>query len=138
MRCLGIDFGIKRIGLATLETDSGMIFPLGTVVRTTREKLFVEILAVLAEQKIEQIVVGLPTYVDGTETLVTRQARNFAASLARRTDLPIDMENEMLTSCIAEVKLRQAGVKGKKLKSKLDSVAAMEILTSWYERTKNR
>ncbi len=138
MRCLGIDFGTKRIGLATLETDSGMVFPLGTIVRTTREKLFVEILAVLAEQKIEQIVIGLPTYVDGTETFVTRQARNFAASLARRTDLPIDMENEMLTSCVAETKLRQVGVKGKKLKSKLDTVAAMEILISWYERTKNQ
>ncbi len=135
MRCLGIDFGTKRIGLAVAETATGMIFPLTTLVRTTREQTFAQLAEILVAEKIEHIVVGLPTHTDGTETLVTRQARNFAQSLGRRTDLPIAMENEVLTSFVAEKKLRQAGIRKKNLGRHLDTAAAMEILASWLTRT---
>ena len=113
-----------------------MVFPLTTIIRTTREQMFEQLIQILALEKIEQIVVGLPTHTDGTETLVTRQARNFAQSLARRTDLPLTMENETLTSFVAEDRLRQAGISPKNLASHLDTVAAMEILQSWLAKEK--
>ncbi len=136
MRCLGIDFGTKRIGLAVGETANDMVFPLTTIIRTTREQMFAQLAEILVAQKIEHIVIGLPTHTDGTETLTTRQARNFAQSLGRRTSLPISMENEVLTSFAAEAKLRQSGVSPKKIARHLDTASAMEILQSWLASKK--
>ena len=48
MRCLGIDFGTKRIGLAVAETTTGMVFPLTTIIRTTREQMFEQLIQILA------------------------------------------------------------------------------------------
>jgi len=131
MRVLGVDFGIKRVGLAATDREGRMAFPLKTVTRTTRDATFAEILAVIEAEGIEAVVVGLPLDLDGSETLTTRQAVNFANSLARRVDMPVFFADERLSSVEAEERLHEAGVSGKKLKKVLDSQAAVLILESY-------
>jgi putative Holliday junction resolvase len=131
MRTLGVDFGIKRVGLAVTDQDGRMAFPLKTVERTTRDATFAQILDVIESENIEAVVVGLPLDLDGSETLTTRQAVNFAKSLARRTDKPVKFADERLSSAEAEERLHEAGVSGKKLKKALDSQAAVLILESF-------
>lgn len=131
MRTLGVDFGIKRVGLAVTDKDGRMAFPLKTIERSTRDATFTEILAVIESEDVEAVVVGLPLDLDGSETLTTRQAVNFARSLARRTDKPVMFADERLSSAEAEERLRQAQVSGKKLKKALDSQAAVLILESF-------
>lgn len=134
MRVLSIDFGLKRVGLATCDQTETLVSPFKTLERTTRDALFDVLASIIVEEKIEAIVVGLPLSMDGEDTLTTRQARNFADSLGRRTDLPIHLMDERLTSAQAEEELNAAGLRGKKKKMALDSQAAVVILRSWLEK----
>ncbi|WP_069857722.1 Holliday junction resolvase RuvX [Desulfoplanes formicivorans] len=133
-RYLGIDFGLKRVGLAVAGPNSTMVFPLKTIFRTTRAALFEELLGIIAEENIQAIVLGLPLDLEGNEQLITRQVRNFAASLARRVALPIHLENEALTSFEARNRLHEARVFGARRKNVLDQMAAVAILESFLSR----
>jgi putative Holliday junction resolvase len=115
MKLLGIDYGQKRIGLAIAQ--SGMAFPLKTLAKTTRDKLFADLLAVIEAEGAEAVVLGLPLDMEGKETLTTRQVLNFRDSLARRTDLPI----------------HQAGVPARRHAEMLDQMAAVCILEIYLE-----
>jgi putative Holliday junction resolvase len=129
MKLLGIDYGQKRIGLALAQ--GGMAFPLRTVVKTTRDRLFADLLAVIEAEGVEAVVLGLPLDMEGKETLTTRQVLNFRDSLARRTALPIHLVNEALTSFDARERLRQAGVPARRQAEMLDQMAAVCILETY-------
>lgn len=129
MKLLGIDYGQKRIGLALAQ--GGMAFPLRTLVKTTRDRLFADLLAVIADEGVEAVVLGLPLDMEGKETLTTRQVLNFRDSLARRMDLPIHLVNEALTSFDARERLRQAGVPARRQAEMLDQMAAVCILETY-------
>ncbi len=131
MTILSIDFGVKRLGLAVSNPENTMAFPLCTIERTTRDALFEQLLALLEEKAVERIVIGLPKHLDGSDSLTTRQVRNFAASLARRTDIPFEFMDEALSSAQAEALLDTAGVRGQKRKRVLDQQAAVLILESY-------
>ena len=131
MRYLGIDFGLKRVGLALTDPAGTMAFPHRTLVRTTRKQFFEDLLGVIETEKVEGVVLGLPLGLDGQETDTTRQVINFKNSLARRTPLPIFMVNEALSSFEAEQALSRVGMKKKKQKPVLDQVAAVIILESF-------
>ncbi len=142
MRLLGIDFGIKRVGLAVTDPEARLAFPLKTVYKTTRDKLFAEILEVIESEAVEAIVLGLPggpesrQGVDadaGEEQLIVRQIRNFAERLKRRTELPIHFMDESYSSLEAEQRLHEAGVRGKRFKATLDQHAAVLILEAFIK-----
>jgi putative Holliday junction resolvase len=133
VRALGIDFGLKRVGLAVCDPTGTLVSPLTTLTRTTRDALFDELIEIIQNESIETVVVGLPLSLEGDDTLTTRQARNFAESLDRRTDVPVRLMDERLTSAEAEEELNAAGLRGKKKKMALDSQAAVIILRSWLE-----
>lgn len=135
MRILGIDFGLARVGLALTDPMGAMAFPYRTITRSTREALFADLAQVLDSEKVEAIVVGLPLNLDGSDSMTTRQARNFAQSLGRRTDLPIHLMDERLSSAAAEEELIEAGLtKRRQRKAVLDQQAAVRILESWLSR----
>ncbi len=129
MKLLGIDYGQKRIGLAMAQ--GGMAFPFKTLVKNSRDKLFADLLGIIAREGVDGIVLGLPVDLDGSHTLTTRQVLNFRDSLARRTELPIHMVNEALTTFDARDRLRQAGVPERKQAEMLDQMAAVCILETY-------
>lgn len=133
MRALGIDFGTKRVGLAISDPTGTLASPYKTIVRTTRDALFDELVEIIHNEGVQAVVVGLPLSLDGDDTLTTRQARNFAESLARRIEQPVHLMDERLSSAEAEHELRAAGMKRRKKKMALDQQAATIILRSWLE-----
>lgn len=134
MRVLGIDYGQVRVGLALTDPEGRMAFPRPALARTSRDALFAELLALAEAEGVGAIVVGLPLALDGTDSLTTRQARNFAESLARRVAVPVHLMDERLSSAEAEARLKEAGLCSRKMKSRLDSQAAVLILESWIAR----
>ncbi len=134
MKILGIDFGLKRVGLAISDAEGIFAFPLKVIDRTTRDALFDELLAIIEQEKVGEIVLGLPLSLEGEDTLTTRQVRNFAQSLGRRTPLPIHLVDERLSSIAAEEELKEAGRWNRKTKKSLDSQAATVILRTWLEK----
>jgi putative Holliday junction resolvase len=139
MRTLGIDFGLKRVGLAISDPEGRMAFARPAIVRDERggrDALFAELVRMVAEERVEAVVVGLPLTLEGEESLTTRQARNFAESLARRVPVPVHLEDERLSSAAAEEQLKEAGLCSRKSKNRLDSQAAVLILESWLASRK--
>lgn len=136
MKYLGIDFGIKRVGLAISDPAGKLAFPYKTIYKTTRDKLFSELVAILEGESVDAIVLGLPegpVAADGTPALIVRQVLNFAQSLKRRSNLPIYLVDEFFTSQEAEQQLRESGLTGKRLQEVLDQQAAALILETFLE-----
>lgn len=128
---MALDYGLKRTGVAVSDPEGRIAFPRRTVRMTTRRAFFAELTALMLEERPDAVVVGLPLLLDGGESLMTRQARNIAASLARRADLPVYLMPETLSSHEAERDLREAGRREKDLRAVVDQQAAVRILESF-------
>jgi putative Holliday junction resolvase len=118
---LAFDFGLKRIGVAVGEPELRTAHPLSAVTR------FAEIESLVSQWNPGELVVGLPTSVQGEAHAMTRQAEDFARRLERRFKLPVRRVDERFTSVEAESRLR--GVKNKSI----DSVAAQLILEQYFD-----
>ena len=130
---LAFDFGKKRIGVAVGNLELGLAHPLATVSDETTVRRFDTIASLIAEWQPVLLVVGLPTYADGTEHELTRLSRRFARRLEGRFGIKTALVDERYTSVSASAVLREAGVKKKKRKPVLDQVAAQLILQSYFD-----
>jgi putative Holliday junction resolvase len=132
---LAFDFGLRRIGVAVGDWETRLAHPLETISGESNEVRFGRIADLIREWKPVQLVAGLPFFMDGTEHDLTRRARRFANQLNGRFGLPVDLVDERLTSFDADLRLREAGVKGRDRKGLDDAVAAQQILQDYFEQT---
>ena len=135
---LAFDFGEKRIGVAVGDLELRIPHPLATIAAEDNATRFAEIGKLIAEWQPAKLVVGLPMHADGTEHEVSRLARRFAHRLEGRFGLAVTLVDERLTSRSAESRLREAGVRGDKMKTSLDAAAASEILAAHFAQSQNR
>jgi putative holliday junction resolvase len=131
---LAFDFGEKRIGVAVGETILKAAHAHTTINAETNEIRFAEIQKLITEWHPSLLIVGLPTYLDGTEHQMTQLAKKFAQRLEGRFNLPVMMIDERLSSAEAAQKLSDAGIKGHEQKPIIDAVAAQVILQSYFDR----
>lgn len=130
---LAFDFGEIRIGVAVGDTLVGIAHPLQTISAESNDVRFATIAGLIAEWQPTQLVVGLPTYLDGTEHALTQLCKKFARRLEGRFRLPVALVDERLTSAEASQSLKQAGIGGRKQKPMLDQVAAQLILQHFLD-----
>ncbi|MFT7520005.1 MAG: putative Holliday junction resolvase [Kiritimatiellia bacterium] len=130
-RVLALDVGTKTIGVAV--TDPLRMFgqPVVTVSRKGVRKDVVELQVIVDKFEPDQIVVGLPFELDGTEERSARLARQIGEALATSSGLPVAYQDERFSSVEAERKLIAMNVSRKKRKQIIDQVAAVVILESW-------
>lgn len=102
-RCLGIDLGERRIGVALGDPARRVASPLTTISRAkTVAADAVVISRLAAEQRAVALVVGLPLNMDGGESLQAARTREWAEAVAVATGLPLRYRDERLTSERAE------------------------------------
>jgi len=135
VRLLGIDYGLKRVGLAVADDSSSLAFPRPVLERTSNDALVAEIGRMATAEGIQAIVLGLPLALDGQDTDMARQVRNLAKRITAKTGLPVHLVDERLTSAEAQARLREAGVASRKTKGRLDSGAAVLILEAYLGRS---
>ena len=82
----------------------------------------------------EMILLGLPLNMDGTEGDRAEKVRAFGALLAERSGLPIDYEDERLTTVEAEEMLIEAGLSRQERRKVIDKVAAEIILRCYLNK----
>jgi len=105
-RLLGIDLGERRIGLAVAEIDREPALPLATIRRQRTPAADAARLAtVIREQRIDELVVGLPLEAGGGEGTMSAAARRWAAALEAALGLPVALRDERLSSHLAETRL---------------------------------
>jgi len=115
-RLLGIDVGTRRIGLAIADTgaaapagavsSAASIRPLATISRGTAARDAATIARVVEEQRIDEIVVGLPLIMAGTEAEMARSTRAWAEAVLTGLGLPVCWRDERLSSEQAGARLR--------------------------------
>lgn len=131
---MGFDFGTVRIGVAIGETITGLAHPLTTIPSEPVDQRFAQIGALLAEWQPHQIIVGLPTALDGAEHEMTQRCRRFGNQLQGRFNLPVTWVDERLSSAEAEQRLQQAGQNARSAKANVDAVAAQILLQQWLDQ----
>ena len=134
IRYLGIDYGLKRIGLAVSDAETRIAFPHITI--EARGSLTDQARAVASHAEdlgVDAAVVGLPMNMDGTEGGQAKITRAFGDELMRVTNLPVHYQDERLSSRTAWEKLASAGVKARPGKGKIDRLAAQVILQSFID-----
>jgi putative Holliday junction resolvase len=105
-RILGVDLGEKRIGLATADRDGGRALPLTTLIRKpTIDGDAAALARIVAEQGIDELVVGLPLHAGGDEGSQALATRNWADAVAPILGLPVLFRDERLTSHLAEQRI---------------------------------
>jgi putative holliday junction resolvase len=131
-RVLGIDVGSVRIGLAISDETCTIASPIATVPNESRT-LWPRIEREMEDRQVDRVVIGLPRRLDGTEGEAAQGARTFAAELALRTTIHIELWDERFTTTIAERSLIASGVRRKRRREVIDSVAAAVLLQSWLD-----
>ena len=141
MKYVGIDYGLVRTGLAVSDPEGRMAFPLATFSLRDfhgRGALLAALAVRIAEAGAGAVVIGLPLHADGSESETTRQVRNVAKRIRRRSALPVYFMPELLSSAEALQDMRQAGVKADRRRAVLDQQAAVRILASFLSLSPER
>ncbi len=131
---LGVDFGLKRVGLAIGQTLTRQAAEMKTLQNTG--DLLAQLQSIIEEWQIRRVVVGWPLKMDGEDQAITKKTRQFAEALQQRTGVEIDYVDERLTSRDANqrfIELRQSGLTRQSNKEKIDALAACIILQSWFD-----
>ena len=136
-RVLAIDYGTKRVGLAT--TD-----PYGLIASAIGAVHAKDVIAYLKDyttkEDVSCFVVGLPKRMDGSDSASTKHIEIFVNLLRKNfPDIPIERVDERFTSTIATRSLLEMGLKKKDRakKENIDQVSAVLILQTYLEMKNN-
>ena len=130
MVILSVDYGDVRTGIAVCDKFGMLASPVKVIVERDSGALADEITEIATEKKAEKIVLGLPKNMDGSEGFRAEACRQLAELISERINLPIDFEDERLTTA--------TNTRGKKRKAVVDAVSAVIILEDYLRKTKNQ
>ena len=136
MVILSVDYGDARTGIAACDALQMLASPVTVIHQTEKEPLADEICRIAAEKKAQKLVLGLPKNMDGSEGFRAQACREFAALLSEKSGLPVDFQDERLTTVSAHDALNLTNTRGKKRKAVVDAVSAVIILEDYLRRTK--
>jgi len=133
MRILGIDYGIKRIGIAVSDPGRLMAHPL-RIIQVKQDGSHVqEILEIARSYQVDRVVVGLPYNMDGSIGFKGEEVMLWGRELEQRIGLPVIFWDERLSSSEAHDMLLGFNMKGKKRKAVVDKIAASIILQGYLD-----
>ena len=139
---VALDFGLKRIGIASGDTLTRTANPRATLANGIQGPDWTAIDRVIADLRPARLAVGEPYNADGSPSALTEAARRFAAELARRSALPVDLVDERHSSQDAEERLREMRATGQRglrvTREDVDAVAAAVILERWFAESTQR
>lgn len=133
MRCLGIDYGTRRIGLGYGD-EIGVATPLPALVQADPEQRWEALAEVVRARRITDLVLGYPYNMDGTAGFKAKEVDAFAAKLRARFGLPVHLVDERLTSYEAESTLARGRRRDVRASGVVDSRAATLILQDYLDQ----
>lgn len=131
MKYLGLDLGTKTLGLAI---SNGMIATsLKTIHYDNLSQLVKELEKVIAEEKIDLLVLGLPKNMNNTIGPRAEAAIEFKEML-EKLNYQVVLQDERLSTVAAHNYMIEADLSRKKRKEKVDSLAATIILQAYLDQ----
>ena len=136
MRIMGLDYGTKTVGVALSDAMLMIAQPYETITRerpAQLRKTLQRLEAIIKEQEVGEIVLGLPKNMNNTEGERAAATREFHEMLERRTLLPVYLQDERLTTIEADRILEETGVAHSARKEHIDKIAAAIILQTYLD-----
>ena len=138
MRTLAVDLGTRRVGLALSDEGGRFASPYEVMQVTSPAQAADGVLAVVAREGVERLVVGLPLNMDDSVGPQARQALEWGRSLESRCGKPVVFVDERLSSFDAEQQLidRKRGgerITRQRKKEQLDAIAAATFLQAFLD-----
>lgn len=139
-RILAIDYGRKFTGLAIFSVGSDPYpIPFGRIAYQDDIQLIDEIKGLIDEEFIDILVVGIPYFTDGTESTMTKNVKAFISNLKNSSSIPIETEDETLTTFEAEERMKQDPRYNFKVDlKKIDELCATIILEQFCNRSQKK
>lgn len=131
-RALGLDLGDARIGVAVSDDERRMAVPVGTI-HTGAPADLKAVAKLVDEHAATLVVIGLPLSMSGERGAAAVKADAFADALRAFLPVPVEMQDERLSTVEAERGLREAGVTGRERRNVVDRTAATVILQAWLD-----
>jgi putative holliday junction resolvase len=133
-RVLSIDYGKKRTGIAV--TDPLKIIASGlTTVET--HKLLPFLKDYFTKEQVEEVIIGMPTNMDDSDTHATPLVRRFIEQFKKNFPaIPISEVDERFTSKMATQAMLEMGLKKKQRQNKalVDEIAATIMLQEYLQK----
>ena len=136
-RLLGLDLGEKTIGIALSDTRLTVATPMETLKRGKFAADAPKLEKIIAEQNVGGLVVGLPLNMDGSDGPSAQSARAFARNFAARSEVPVLLWDERLSTAAVTRTLLDADASRKRRDEVVDKMAAAYILQGALERLRN-
>ena len=134
MRVMAIDYGDARTGVAISDV-TGMLAGSATVIHSRDDqRVLDELVRLIQSHRVDELVMGFPRNMDGTEGPRAELYRAFAARLEERTGMPVHLWDERRTTIEAHQILHASGKRMKSHKKTVDAVAATLILEGYLAR----
>lgn len=124
---LGIDYGSTDVGLALADGETRIAFALATL--QNDKDLVQNLTRIVSEKNVAGIIVGKPTHVSKGSAEYREEV--FGRKLGELLGVPVEFQNEMFTTKIAQQNLIAKGVKG--VSKQDDAEAARIILQDWLD-----
>ena len=125
---LACDVGSVRVGVARTDALGMLAVPLDAV--PAGDRSHDAIAGLVAEWDAVEVYVGLPLHLSGAEGAAAAAAREWAAGLAERIEVPVRLIDERLSTVQAQRALRESGRSTRQSRSVIDSASAVMVLQS--------
>lgn len=133
MRCLGIDYGTKRVGLAQGD-EIGVATPLPALTDADESVRWRKLGELIRQRRVTDLVLGYPYNMDGSVGFKAKEVDAFAARLKAEFGLPVHLVDETLTSAEAESSIAKKDRRAVRDSGLVDSRAACLILQDYLDQ----
>ena len=133
-RVMGVDWGEVRIGLALSDETQLLATPLETLTRRPGKRFpMPRFLELVTLHRPVGVVVGYPLTSEGEEGPSAAAARELAILIGQRTDLPVELWDERMSTARALGAVREMGQSTRGRRQDVDKLAAAVLLQHWLE-----
>jgi putative Holliday junction resolvase len=133
MRCLGIDYGTRRIGLA-FGDELGVATPLPALVESDPAKRWAALIETARQRRVTDVVIGHPLNMDDSIGPKAKEAEAIAEKLRGELGVPVHLVDERLTSYEAESTIAKAKRRDVRASGLIDSRSATLILQDFLDQ----
>ena len=133
MRIMAIDYGDAHTGIAVSDATGFLAGYTTTIHSRKADVVLDELVRLVRENQVDELVMGYPRNMDGTEGPRAELYRSFADQVEERTGLKPVLWDERRTTVDAHRILFESGKNAKKRKKTVDAVAASLILEGYLD-----
>jgi putative Holliday junction resolvase len=138
-RVMGVDYGLKRIGIAMTDILQVVASPFDVVEGVSFKKDAVAIVGIAKDNDVSCIVFGLPINMNGTKGEMTEAIHKVIKEIKSISDIDIVALDERLTTAQAErLLIKEANMSRQKRKGLKDKIAASFILQTYLNMKRNK